>query len=71
VDELAVRQDEVEPGDVRDGEPVLEAVRAARVLGDVAPDGADLLARRVGRVLESLSGQGLGFCEFGIAWLLE
>jgi hypothetical protein len=35
---------------VVDREAVLEAVRAARVLGDVAADRADLLARRVGRV---------------------
>ena len=34
------------------GEAVLEAVRAAGVLRDVAADGADLLAGRVGRVVE-------------------
>ena len=32
------------------GEAVLQAVRAAGVLGDVAADRADLLARRIGRV---------------------
>ena len=37
-----------------DGEAVLQAVRAARVLGDVAADRADLLARRVGRVVEAV-----------------
>ena len=35
-------------------EPVLQAVRAAGVLGDVAADRADLLRRRVGRVVEAL-----------------
>ena len=33
-----------------DGEAVLEAVRAAGVLGDVAADGADRLRGRIGRV---------------------
>ena len=37
--------------DVVDGEAVLEAVRAAGVLGDVAADRADLLARRIGGVV--------------------
>ena len=48
--ELAVGQHELEPGDVVGGEAVLEAVRAAGVLGHVAADRADDLARRVGRV---------------------
>ena len=39
------------PSDVVGGEAVLEAVGAAGVLGDVAADGADLLAGRVGRVV--------------------
>ena len=42
-------------GDVVDREAVLEAVRAAGVLGDVAADRADLLARRVGRVEVALA----------------
>ena len=43
-----------------DGEAVLETVRAAGVLGNVAADRADLLARRVGRVEESVRGHRLG-----------
>ena len=39
-----------------DGEAVLEAVRAARVLGDVAADRAHLLRRRIGRVVEAVGG---------------
>ena len=52
-DELAVRENDVDREDVVHGEPVLEAVGAARVLGDVAADRADLLARRVGGVVEA------------------
>ena len=52
--ELAVRQHDVGREDVVDGEAVLQAVRAAGVLGDVAADRADLLARRVGRVEEAV-----------------
>ena len=55
-DELAVGQDDVDGEHVVDREAVLEAVRAARVLGDVAADRADLLARRVGRVEEAVAG---------------
>src|SRR3712207_7078312 len=45
--ELPVREHDVEAGHVVRGETVLEAVRAARVLGDVAADRADDLAGRV------------------------
>ena len=58
-DELAVGEHDVGRENVVDGEPVLEAVGAARVLGDVAADRADLLARRVGRVVEALGGDRL------------
>ena len=50
LDHLAVGQDDRRPGDVMGGEAVLQAVRAAGVLGDVAADRADLLARRIGGV---------------------
>ena len=56
LDELAVRQHDLGGEDVVDGEAVLEAVRAAGVLGDVAADRADLLRRRVGRVVEARLG---------------
>ncbi len=52
MDHLTIGQDDFQPGDVVRGEPVLEAVRATRVLGDVAADRAHDLARRVGRVEE-------------------
>ena len=53
-DALAVRQHDVGREHVIDREAVLEAVRAARVLGDVAADRADLLRGRIGRVVEAL-----------------
>ena len=49
--ELAVGQHRFDAEHVVDGEAVLQAVRAARVLGDVAADRADDLARRIGRVV--------------------
>ena len=58
-DELAVGQDDVGGKHVVDREAVLQAVRAARVLGDVAADRADLLARRIGRVVEAVGGDRL------------
>jgi hypothetical protein len=55
--------------DVGGGEPVLEAVRAAGVLGDVAADGADLLAARVRRVVVTLGRRGPGDVEVDDAGL--
>jgi hypothetical protein len=49
--ELAVWQDSLDAEHVVHGKAVLEAMRAARVLGDVSPDRADDLARRIGRVV--------------------
>ena len=49
--DLAVGQHGLDAEHVVHGEAVLEAVRAAGVLGDVAADRADLLARRIGRVV--------------------
>ncbi len=63
VHDVAVGEHDLEARHVRDGETVLEAVRAARVLGDVAADRADLLARRVGRVVEAVWRHGLGHRE--------
>jgi hypothetical protein len=60
VDQLAVGQHHLEAGDVVGGEAVLEAVGAAGVLGNVAADGADLLAGRVGGVVEAVRGHLLG-----------
>ena len=54
LEQLAVGQHDPEPGDVVDGEAVLQAVRAAGVLGHVAADRAHLLARRVRRVEEAV-----------------
>ena len=51
VHDLAVRQHGLDAQHVVDREAVLQAVRAAGVLGDVAADRADDLARRVGRVV--------------------
>ena len=51
VHHLAVGQHRLDAEHVMHGEAVLEAVRAAGVLGDVAADRADLLARRIRRVV--------------------
>ena len=47
---VSVGEHDLDPGHVVRREPVLEAVRAARVLRDVAADRAHDLARRVGRI---------------------
>jgi hypothetical protein len=51
-DQLAVGQDDLQPAHVVRREPVLEAVRAAGVLGHVAADGAHDLRAGIGRVEE-------------------
>ena len=43
---------------VVDGQPVLEAVHAARVFGDVAANAACNLRRRIGRVVEAVLAYG-------------
>ena len=60
---VAVGKHDEQRRDVVRGEPVLEAVRAARVLGDVAADRADLLAGRVGRVVPAVGDHRLGHLE--------
>ena len=40
------------------GDAVLEAMRSAGVLRDVSPDGAGALARRIGRVVQSVRPHG-------------
>ncbi len=57
LDQRAVGQHDLEPGDVVGGEAILEAVCAARVLGDVSADRAHHLAGGVGRV-EVSGGNG-------------
>ena len=63
LDELAVGQHDREPAHVVDREAVLEAVRAAGVLGHVAADRADLLARRIRRVEVAVGRDGAGDVE--------
>ena len=53
---VAVGQHDHGAEHVVDREAVLQAVRAAGVLGEVAADRAHLLARRVGRVVEAVRG---------------
>ena len=55
--------------DVVHREPVLEAVHAAGILGDVAADGAGDLARGIGRVVEAVRRGGLGDREIAHAGL--
>ena len=63
LDDLAVGEHDGQAGDVVDREAVLEAVGAARVLGHVAADRADLLARGVGRVEEAVRRDGARHVE--------
>jgi len=50
VDKRAIGENDFEAEDVRGGETVLEAVRAAGIFGDVAADAARGLRRGIGRV---------------------
>ncbi len=65
LDQLTVGQHDLRRQDVVDREAVLQAVRAARVLRDVAADRADLLRGRVGRVVEAVIGDGARDVEIG------
>ncbi len=58
LDDLAVGEDEGQAGDVVRREAVLQAMRAAGVLRDVASDRAHLLARRIRCVEEALCRDG-------------
>ncbi len=51
--DFAGGEDDGEAEDVVGSDAVLQAVGAARVLGDIAADGGDLLAGRVGAELET------------------
>jgi hypothetical protein len=58
--DLAAHQHATDATHVVDREPVLEAVHPAGILGDVAADRARDLRRGIGRVVEPVSGGGLG-----------
>jgi hypothetical protein len=53
--DVAVWEHDRRAGDMVDGKAVFQAVRAARVLREVATDRADLLARRIRRVEVSVA----------------
>ena len=57
LDDLAGDEHAAHAADVVHGEPVLEAMHAARVLGDVAADRAGDLRRRIRRVVQTV-GRG-------------
>ena len=59
-DDLAVGKDHLEAQHVVGGDPVLEAVRPARVLGDVAAHRGSLQAGRIGGVVEAVGGERRG-----------
>ena len=63
VDHRAGREHHAETEHVIGGEAVLEAVRAARVLGHVAADGAHRLRRRIGRVIVAGGADGAADVE--------
>ena len=67
--QLAVHGDELHLEHVVDGQPVLEAMHAARVLGDVAADRARDLRGRIRRVVEAVRRGRLGHREVGDAGL--
>ena len=59
----AVGQHDLEGDDVGVGDALGQAVRTARVVGDVAADRARLLAARVGREVQPVDGDGPGQVE--------
>ncbi len=61
--DTAVREDDLEPEDVRTGHPVGEAVWSSGVVRHVAADRARLLARRVGGEMEAVGGDRPGQVE--------
>ena len=64
-DDLAVHQHHFEAEQIVGGEPVFEAVHAARIFRDIAPDRAGDLARRVGRVIKPGTLDRMGDREIG------
>lgn len=62
-DEFAGGEDDASGEDMVAGHAVFEAVCAAGIEGDVAADGADLLAAGVGGEVETVRGGGLGDVE--------
>ena len=60
LDHFAVGQHGLDAQHVVGGHAVFQTVRAAGVEGDVAADGADQLAGRVGRIVETVRGHGAG-----------
>ncbi len=68
-DHVAIGQDQLQAQHVVGGEAVFQAVHAARVLGDVAADGAGDLRGGVGRVVEAPVLDRLGDAEIGDAGL--
>src|SRR5262249_29364638 len=69
LDHLAVHQHHLQAEDIVGRHAILEAVRAARVHGDVAGERAGELARRVGRVKEAAVLYGVADAEVGDAHL--
>ena len=65
VDDGAVHQYHPDAEKVVRGHPVLEAMRATRVHGDVAGDGAGKLARRVGGIEEAVLRDRAGDGDVG------
>ena len=63
--DLAGDQHHLDAEHVVGGQPVLQAVHAARVLGDVAADRTGDLARRIGCIVEAAFGDGIGNGQIG------
>ena len=69
--DVAVGRDELDAEHVVRREAVLQAMHAARILGDVAADRARDLARRIGRVVEALGRDCVADREVGDAGLRD
>ncbi len=69
VDERAIGENDFEAEDVRGGEAVFEAMRAAGIFGDIAADAARGLRRGIGRVEIALRLDAVGDVEIEDAGL--
>ena len=69
IDDLAVHQHHADAEHVIGGDPVFQAMGAARIGGDIAADGASDLARRVRRIEEAVRGDRFGNTGIGDAGL--
>ena len=68
-DDLAIHQDHLDAEHIVGGQPIFQAVHAARIFRDIAADRAGDLRRRIGRIVKAVALDGLGDAEIGDARL--